>query len=99
MILTFSALLFARAASVSSSFSSLSGSQLEDPGELPGGLGAQVRARLLELLVAVEHRSVVDPHRVGVLVLDDRAVYERAEVLERLVVQLGAGDPSRDCLG
>ena len=69
----------------------------EDPGQ--GGLVAQVNACLLDLLVAVEHRPVVDPHRVGVLVLDDRAVDERAEVLDGLVVELGAGDPLRDRLG
>ena len=44
-------------------------------------------------------RAVVDPDGVGVLVLDDGAVHERAEVLQRLVVQVGAGDPLRDRLG
>ena len=44
-------------------------------------------------------RAVVDPDGVGVLVLDDGAVHERAEVLQRLVVQVGAGDPLRDGLG
>ena len=47
----------------------------------------------------VEQHAVVDPHGVGVLVLDDGAVHERAEVLERLVVELAGGDPSRDRLG
>ena len=44
-------------------------------------------------------RAVVDPHGVGVLVLDDGAVHERAEVAQRLVVQVGAGDPLGDRLG
>jgi hypothetical protein len=42
--------------------------------------------------------AVVDPHSVGLLVLDDGAVHERPEVLQRLVVQVGAGDPFRDGL-
>ena len=54
---------------------------------------------MLDLLGGVEHRAVVDPHGVRVLVLDDGAVHERAEVLQRLVVQVGAGDPLRDGLG
>ena len=59
----------------------------------------EVGAGALDLLVRVEQHAVVDPHGVGVLVLDDGAVHERAEVLERLVVQLAGGDPSRDRLG
>ena len=62
-------------------------------------LRAEVRSGVLDLLIAVEQRAVVDSHRVGVLVLDDGAVHERAEVLERLVVELGGGDPRRHCLG
>ena len=54
---------------------------------------------MLDLLGGVEHGAVVDPDGVGVLVLDDGAVHERAEVLQRLVVQVGAGDPLRDRLG
>jgi hypothetical protein len=53
----------------------------------------------LDLLAAIVQRAVVDSHRVGVLVLDDGAVHERSEVLERLVVQVAAGDPRRDRLG
>ena len=99
MILTFSALFFARAASVSSSFSRFAGSQPRIPASGSVVWSAQVHACLLDLLVAVEHRPVVDPHRVGVLVLDDRAVDERAQVLDGLVVELGAGDPLRHRLG
>ena len=43
---------------------------------------------MLDLLGGVEQRAVVDPHGVGVLVFDDGAVDERAEVPERLVVQV-----------
>ena len=52
-----------------------------------------------DLLCGVEQRAVVDPHGVGVLVLDDGAVDERPEVLHRFVVEVGAGDPLRDGLG
>ena len=62
-------------------------------------LGVEVLAGVRDLLGGVEHGAVVDPDRVGVLVLDDGAVHERAEVLERLVVQVAAGDPLRDGLG
>ena len=96
---TLSARVLARAASVSSSASSLSGSQPRMRRDLPLSVGGQVRARVLDLLGAVEHRAVVDPDGVGVLVLDDGAVHERAEVLERLVVQVVGGDPLRDGLG
>ena len=71
----------------------------EDRGELALAVGGEVGAGVLDLLCGVEHRAVVDPHGVGVLVLDDGAVHERAEVLQRLVVQVGAGDPLRDGLG
>ena len=54
---------------------------------------------MLDLLGGVEHGAVVDPDGVGVLVLDDGAVHERAEVALGLVVQVGAGDPPGDRLG
>ena len=54
---------------------------------------------MLDLLGGVEHRAVVDPDGVGVLVLDDGAVHERAEVAQRLVVQVAGGDPLGDRLG
>ena len=71
----------------------------QDRGELAVAVGGEVGAGVLDLLGGVEHRAVVDPHGVGVLVLDDGAVDERAEVVERLVVQVGAGDPLRDRVG
>ena len=54
---------------------------------------------MLDLLCGVEHGAVVDSHGVGVLVLDDGAVNERAEVPERLVVQVAGRDPLGDRLG
>ena len=48
----------------------------------------EVLAGVRDLLGGVEHRAVVDPDGVRVLVLDDGAVHERPEVLERLVVQV-----------
>ena len=95
----FSALVLARAASVSSSASSRSSVQPRMLAIWRWPLGVEVLAGVLDLLCGVEHGAVVDPDRVGVLVLDDGAVHERAEVLERLVVQVGAGDPLRDGLG
>ena len=83
MIVSLSALVLARAVSVSSSRSSLSGSQREDAGELLSRGGGEVRAGALDLLGGVEQRAVVDADGVGVLVLDDRAVHERAEVAQR----------------
>jgi len=71
----------------------------QDRGELALAIGVEVMAGVLDLLGGVEHRAVVDPHGVGVLVFDDGAVHERPEVLQRLVVQVGAGDPLRDRLG
>ena len=71
----------------------------QDRGDLALAVGGQVGAGVLDLLCGVEHRAVVDPHGVRVLVLDDGAVHERAEVLQRLVVQVGAGDPLCDRLG
>ena len=96
---SFSALVLARAASVSSSASSRSGSQPRIAAIWRWPSAVEVVAGVLDLLGGVEHRAVVDPHGVGVLVLDDGAVHERAEVLQRLVVQVGAGDPLRDRLG
>ena len=60
-----------------------------------GELGAGAR----DLLDGVEQRAVVDAHGVGVLVLDEGAVHEGAEVAQRAVVQLGAGDARRDGRG
>ncbi len=54
---------------------------------------------MLDLLCGVEHRTVVDPHGVGVLVFDDDAMDERAEVPQRLVVQVAGRDPLGDRLG
>ena len=99
MIVTLSALVLARAASVSSSRSTLSGSQARICGELLALGRGEVRAGVLDLLGGVEHRAVVDPDGVGVLVFDDGAVHERAEVPQRLVVQVAAGDPLGDRLG
>ena len=90
MILIFSALALGARGQRVELLLELVGLAAEDRGELRCGLAGQVGARLLDLLVAVEHRAVVDPDRVGVLVLDDGAVHERAEVFERLVVELGA---------
>ena len=75
------------------------GRAAEDARDLVLAVGVEVLAGVRDLLCGVEHRAVVDPHRVRVLVLDDGAVHERAEVLQRLVVQVGAGDPLRDRLG
>ena len=69
--------------------SSLSGSQPRIAGELLAAGGGEVGAGVLDLLGGVEQGAVVDPHRVGVLVLDHGAVHERAEVAQRLVVQVG----------
>jgi hypothetical protein len=71
----------------------------QDRGELALAVGGEVGAGVLDLHCAVEHRAVVDPDGVGVLVLDDGAVNERPEVLQRFVVQVGAGDPFCDGLG
>jgi hypothetical protein len=57
-----------------------------------------VAAGVLDLLGAVEQRAIVDPHGVGVLVLDDGAVHERPHVAQGRVVEVGAGDPLRDGL-
>ena len=61
--------------------------------------GWTVLAGVRDLFCRVEYGAVVDPDRVGVLVLHDGAVHECAEVLKRLVVQVGAGDPLRDGVG
>ena len=74
----------------------LVGRAVEDAGELsPVGRG-QLGAGARDLLDGVEQRAVVDAHGVGVLVLDQRAVHEGAEVAQRAVVQLRAGDARRD---
>ena len=58
-----------------------------------------MRAGALDVLGGVEHGAIVDAHGIGVLVFDDRAVHERAEVPQRFVVQVGAGDALGDRLG
>ena len=52
-------------------------------------------AGLFDLVGAVEQRAVVDADGVGVLVLDNGAVHEGAEVAQRLLVQVSG----RDALG
>ena len=64
------------------------GRTAEDRRDLPLSRLGQVASGVLDLLGAVEQRAVVDPHGVGVLVFDDGAVDERAEVPERFVVQI-----------
>ena len=71
----------------------------EDPLELFSRGGGEVYAGALDLLGRVKQRAVVDAYRVGVLVFDDRAVHERAEVAQGDVVQVGAGDALRDRRG
>ena len=56
----------------------------------------EVGAGLLDLVGGVEQRAVVDADRVRVLVLDDGAVHEGAEVAQRLFVQVGGGDALGD---
>ena len=71
----------------------------EDGRDLALTVGVEVLAGVRDLFCRVEHGAVVDPDRVGVLVLHDGAVHERAEVLERLVMEVRAGDPLRDGVG
>ena len=74
----------------------LVGGAVEDAGELaPVGAG-QLGAGARDLLDGVEQCAVVDAHGVGVFVLDQSAVHEGAEVAQRAVVQLRAGDAGRD---
>ena len=97
MIRTFSARFLARAVSASSSVSSFVELAAEDaarPASRP--VLVEVGAGVLDVLGGVEQRAVVDPDGVGVLVLDDGAVHERAEVAQRLVVQVAAGDARGD---
>jgi hypothetical protein len=74
----------------------LVGGTVEDPGQLPpvrtGELGAGAR----DLLDGVEQRAVVDAHGVGEFVFDQRAVHEGAEVAQRALMQLRAGNARRD---
>ena len=77
----------------------LAGLAGEDAGELLARGGGEVRAGALDLLGGIEERAVVDADGVGVLVFDDRAVHERAEVADGAVVQVGAGDSLGDGLG
>jgi hypothetical protein len=56
-----------------------------------------VDARVVDLFGAVEQCAV--PDGVGVLVLDDGAVHEGAEVAQRVVVEVAGGDPLGDCCG
>ena len=71
----------------------------EDRRELPLPVVAQVSAGLVDLVGGIEQRAVVDPYGVGVLVLDEGTVHERAEVAERLVVQVAGADPFGDRRG
>jgi hypothetical protein len=71
----------------------------EDGDELFAVGGGEVRTGVLDVVGGVEHGAVVDADGVGVLVFNDGAVHERAEVPERLVVQVGAGDALGDGLG
>ena len=71
----------------------------EDGDELLAVGRSEVRAGVLDVLGGVEHGAVVDPYGVGVLVFDDGAVHECAEVPQRLVVQVAAADPLGDRLG
>ena len=75
------------------------GRAAEDARDLVLAVRTEVLAGVRNLFCGVEHGAVVDPDRVGVLVLDDGAVHERSEVLERLLVQVGAGDPLCDRVG
>jgi hypothetical protein len=85
---SFDAVVLARVASASSAPSSLSAGQPRMPGELsPAGRG-ELGAGARHLLDGVAQRAVVDAHGVGVLVLDERAVHERAEVAQRACMQL-----------
>ena len=77
----------------------LLGLAAERGGGLGVALGAEVVARVLDLLGAVEQDAVVDPDGVDALVLDDGAVDEAAEVAQRLVVQLAGGHARGDGLG
>ena len=71
----------------------------EDRRDLPPSVVVQVWAGVVDLLGGVEQGAVVDADGVGVLVFDDGAVHERAEVADRLVVQVAGGDPLGDRLG
>jgi hypothetical protein len=63
---------------------------------LPARSRGEVGAGALERLGGVEQGAVVDPDRVDALVLDDGPVHERAEVSQRALVQVGAGDAGGD---
>ena len=76
----------------------LLGPAAEHGGGLGAALGVEVLARVLDLLGAVEQDAVVDPDGVDVLVLDDGAVHEAAEVAQRLLVQLARGHARGDGL-
>jgi len=71
----------------------------EDPGELLSLAGGEVRAGVLDVVGGVEQGAVVDPDGVGVVVFDEGAVHEAAEVAQRLVVQVGGGDAPGDRVG
>src|SRR3954447_25190997 len=77
----------------------LLGLAAERGGRFGVALGGEVVAGVLDLLGGVEQDAVVDPDRVDVLVLDDGAVDEAAEVAERLVVQLAGAHAGGDGLG
>jgi hypothetical protein len=71
----------------------------ENGGELLAFGGGEVRSGLFEVLGGVEHYAVVDPYGVSVFVFDEGSVHERAEVVQGLVVWVGAGDPVGDGFG
>ena len=77
----------------------LAGFAGEDSGRAVLARWGEVRAGALDLFGGVEEGAVVDADGVGVLVFDDRAVHERAEVAQCAVVQVGAGDALGDGLG
>ena len=71
----------------------------EQPGSLLASRVVEVGAGALCVLGGVEQGAVVDPHGVGVLVLQERPVHERAHVTQRLVVQVAAGHARGDRSG
>ena len=77
----------------------LVGLAAEDRRGLPLAGGGEVGAGVFDLLAAVQERAVVDADGVGVLVFDDGAVHEGAEVADGAVVQVGGGDAARDRRG
>ena len=78
----------------------LVGRAAEDAGRLVGGpAGVRCVAGERDLGVGVQQGAVVDADGVRVLVLDDGAVHEGAEVAQGGVVQVAGRDPLGDGLG